>query len=899
MTEDSNPTVLTVNGDLDASGPITGDVEFVPGTLQGNAGSLTITDTGAWTYTADNGQSIVQTLGVGESLTESFTVMTVSGETQTVTVTINGVNDAPIAENDSFSVQQDMTSGVIDLLVNDTDIEDDSLSITEIAGTPIVLGTMQTIDIPNATVNIAANGDITVTPDTGFSGTVSFNYTITDGNGGTSFATVTGNVSPIDLPVVEPVNNPPTAIDDSATTPEETPVRIEVLGNDSDIDGDTLTVTQVGSPENGIATLNSDGSISYTPNPNFNGTDSFTYTITDGNGGTSTAEVIVTVTPENDVPFINEAISDLEFTTNQDTIFTGQVTAIDIDGDELTYTLAPDGLPVNGTVNLDPNTGLYNFEPEPGFIGNDEFVVIVDDGNGGTETVTIFATVLPVNLPEPAPEPAPAPTPEPAPVPTPEPAPVPAPEPAPVPVNAAPVAIDDMATTLQDIPVEINILTNDSDLDGDTLTVIDAQSENGTVTINPDGTVVFTPDNGFTGLGTITYTITDTNGNTATANVTIIVTAPVAEPLPVPELPAPEVPAPVIPENDPPVAVNDAITIDRGQSALITILSNDSDPNNDPLTVTSAQPENGTATINPDGTISYTPNADFSGVDIITYTISDGQGGSATAIVEVTVRTPAPLPQPAEQPEPNLDLLFLIDEGGQETRETRNLESLPFNTIEGSGFVVDTVQNINANNTQNGDGFVSNSVNNIQAVENDPLDTRQWQLAFEVEEASPDTMISRDGTPVGELSGSSLLWDALAKSETSAEAASLLKLDALMRDNQIYITIRNGHTLSEYLQTVEMRLADGEKLPEWISDAGEGLYIIEPPIGAETQTFKILATFTDDNVITQEITINLQNGAIEAGEKVESNQYALTLDEQTQKENTLQTQGIADALGRL
>ena len=883
VTEDSNPTVLTVNGDLDASGPITGEVEFVPATLQGSAGSLTITDTGAWTYTADNGQSIIQTLGVGESLTESFTVMTVSGETQTVIVTINGVNDAPIAENDSFSIQQDMTSGVIDLLVNDTDIEDDSLSITEIAGTPIVPGTMQTIDIPNASVNIAANGDITVTPDTGFSGTVSFDYTISDGNGGTSFATVTGSVSPVDVPVIEPVNNPPTAIDDTATTPEETPVRIEVLDNDSDIDADTLTVTQVGTPENGIATLNSDGSISYTPNPNFNGTDSFTYTITDGNGGTSTAEVIVTVTPVNDVPFINEAISDLEFTTNQDTIFTGQVTAIDIDGDELTYTLAPDGLPANGTVNLDPNTGLYNFEPALGFIGTDEFVVIVDDGNGGTETVTIFATVLPVSLPEPEPEPAPVPT----------------PEPAPVPENAAPVAIDDMATTPQDVPVEINILSNDSDLDGDTLTVIDAQSENGTVTINPDGTVVFTPDNGFTGLGTITYTITDTNGNTATANVTIIVTAPADDPLPVPDLPAPEAPAPDVPENDPPVAVNDAITIDSGQSALITILANDSDPNNDPLTVTSAQPENGTATINPDGTISYTPNADFSGVDIITYTISDGQGGSATAIVEVTVRTPAPLPQPAEQPEPNLDLLFLIDEGGRETRENRNLESLPFNTIEGNGFVVDTVQNLNANNTQNGDGFVSNSVNNIQAVENDPLDTRQWQLAFEVEEASPDTIISRDGRPVGELSGSSLLWDALAKSDTSEATASLLKLDALMRDDQIYITIRNGHTLSDYLQTVEMRLADGGKLPEWISDAGEGLYIIDPPIDIETQTFKILATFTDDNVITQEITINLQNGAIEAGEKIESTQYALTLDEQIQKENTLKTKGIADALGGL
>ena len=131
---------------------------------------------------------------------------------------------------------------------------------------------------------------MTYTPDANFFGTDTFDYTIHDGKGGFDTATVT-------VTVERTPNSPPNAVDDSATTQENTAVTINVVANDSDPNGDPITVTNVTQPANGTATNNGDGTVTYTPNNGFTGTDTFQYTISDGRGGTDTANVTVMVQP--------------------------------------------------------------------------------------------------------------------------------------------------------------------------------------------------------------------------------------------------------------------------------------------------------------------------------------------------------------------------------------------------------------------------------------------------------------------------------------------------------------------------------------------------------------------------------------------------------------------------
>ncbi|MCA9172704.1 MAG: tandem-95 repeat protein, partial [Planctomycetales bacterium] len=223
---------------------------------------------GSFTYTPDanfNG-------------TDTFTYTVSDGaltDTATVTITVAPVNDAPVAANDSFTTSEDTTSGAIDLLGNDTDVDGDTL-IASIAGTTLTPGTAQTITVPNGTVNVSATGVVTFTPDANYNGPVTFDYVVTDGT-----ATDTGTVNG----TITAVNDAPVATDDAYSTNEDTPLTIAatgVLGNDTDVDGDTLTAALATGPSNGSVTVNGDGSFTYTPDANFNGTDTFTYTVSDG-----------------------------------------------------------------------------------------------------------------------------------------------------------------------------------------------------------------------------------------------------------------------------------------------------------------------------------------------------------------------------------------------------------------------------------------------------------------------------------------------------------------------------------------------------------------------------------------------------------------------------------------
>ncbi|WP_128107313.1 Ig-like domain-containing protein [Mycolicibacterium elephantis] len=218
--------------------------------------------------------------------TDSFTYTIADGNggtaTATVYVTVNPVNDAPEAVDDFVTVDEDSGATVVDVLGNDTDVEGDELTVTGV-------GTAS-----NGTVTLT-DGVITYTPDVDFHGTDSFTYTIADGNGGTASATV--------YVTVDPVNNAPVAVDDIVRVDENSTTNvIDVLGNDTDADGDDLSVTAVGPAGNGTVKL-TDGVVTYTPSPDFDGTDSFTYTIGDGRGGSATATVTVTAKDADTITF--------------------------------------------------------------------------------------------------------------------------------------------------------------------------------------------------------------------------------------------------------------------------------------------------------------------------------------------------------------------------------------------------------------------------------------------------------------------------------------------------------------------------------------------------------------------------------------------------------------------
>ena len=161
-----------------------------------------------------------------------------------------------------------------------------------------------------------------------------------DGNGGTN--TATANIT------ISSVNDAPVANDDIFNTDEDVVLTGSVLGNDSDIDGDILSVNTIPviDPVNGNVQLNTDGTFTYMPGPNFIGTDSFTYQVSDGNGGTNTATVSITISSVNDAPVAN----DDPFNTDEDVMLTDSVLGndSDIDGDILSVNTTPVINPANG-----------------------------------------------------------------------------------------------------------------------------------------------------------------------------------------------------------------------------------------------------------------------------------------------------------------------------------------------------------------------------------------------------------------------------------------------------------------------------------------------------------------------------------------------------------------------
>lgn len=481
-------------------------------------------------------------------------------------------DQAPQANDDSYTVNEDGVLTITPAGVLANDSDPDGGLLTA----ALVSGPS------NGMLTLNTDGSFSYTPNINYNGPDSFVYRAIDATGSADSATVAITVTP--------VNDPPSAVADNYTTAEDVPLNVPaagILSNDSDVDiGDTLTAVLVSGPSNGNLTLNADGSFIYTPNPNFNGGDSFTYHARDiSNAVSSNVTVTITVTPVNDAP---SALGD-SYTTVEETALNVPAAGVlsnDSDPEGSAITALLDTGPSNGLLTLNAD-GSFTYTPNPNFSGSDSFTYSARDTSGAQSTPTSVT----INV---------------------------------TPVNDPPSATADSYTTAEDIPLNVpaaGVLSNDTDVDsGDSLTaVLVSGTSNGSLTLNADGSFSYTPNANFNGSDSFTYYARDTsNATSSTVTVTITIT----------------------PVNDAPSALGDSYTTAEDTVLNVPatgVLTNDSDPEGSAITaLLTSGPSNGMVTLNPDGSFSYTPNANFNGSDSFDYVARD-PGGAQSPPTPVTI----------------------------------------------------------------------------------------------------------------------------------------------------------------------------------------------------------------------------------------------------------------------
>ncbi|MFG1248770.1 Ig-like domain-containing protein [Xanthobacter flavus] len=576
----------------------------------------------------------------------TYTVSDGKGGTDTATVAVNvtPANDAPAAADDAVAMSEDgwlffatpnIEFGVpaatpielknfefSALLSNDSDVDGDSLSIVAVGD-----ATHGTVYLESGTLMDGSEYRfIKFVPDPDYTGPASFSYTVSDGKGGMDTATVAVNVAP--------VNDAPVAGGDTVATAEDTPLVVAVadlLANDSDIDGDTLTVISVGgvggggtgngggmggtggsgvdggggsgggggSTVVGGSVSLDQGQITFTPAPDYTGPAAFSYTVSDGHGGIATANVTVNVTPVNDAPVIT---SEEACSVAENAVGTAyQIVASDVDGDALTYALSGADAHLF-TVDAD---GRVAFKVAPDFdipadADGDNVYDIVVEAHDGAVATTRDVTITVTDTGD----------------------------------NRAPVAADDTVSVREDVELVFQqqavpdegdgdggrglvlLLGDDTDPDGDPLAVTAVgDGVNGDVVLDDQGRIHFRPDDDFNGAASFSYTVSDGRGGTDTATVTVNVT----------------------PVNDAPVAVDDAIFwLSPPQAILFTgdLLANDRDVDGDSLFFAGiGNAQGGTATWS-DNNVTFVFDSGVSSGSF-TYTVSDGYGGWDTGHVTI------------------------------------------------------------------------------------------------------------------------------------------------------------------------------------------------------------------------------------------------------------------------
>jgi gliding motility-associated-like protein len=497
----------------------------------------------------------------------------------TVTITVVPVNDAPIAVDDNNSGAEEESVSG-NVSPNDSDVEGDSLNF-------------QLVSNPgNGTVTLSNDGSYTYTPNADFYGTDTFLYEACDASAcDTAMVTI----------IIDNINDGVDAIDDLYTINQGETLNNDVSTNDVDVDNDPITYSVVDAPSNGSVVLNSDGTFTYVPNSGYSGDDTFTYSMCDATQ-CDTALVFIEILPLNTEPVANGD----SFSVNEDGLLNGDVSLNDSDndGDILTYSPSVIDTP-NGTVTMNAD-GTFSYQPDPNYNGPDtfEYTACDDDGNCVTATVTIDV----------------------------------------IPVNDNPIAIDDTFNTNEDTTLSDTVAGNDSDPDGDVLSFsVTTNTTNGTLTMNADGTFVYTPNANWCGTDSFTYTVTDAAGITATANVTITVNCTLD-----------------------PLVANDQFTTNEDESLSTDVSDNDFDTETFTYIVTS-DVSHGTLIMNADGTFTYTPNPDYNGFDEFTYEACDDQGNCYEATVTIIV-----VPMPDDE----LTIVPGFSPNGDNVNETFHIENI-------------------------------------------------------------------------------------------------------------------------------------------------------------------------------------------------------------------------------
>ncbi|MDP3512257.1 MAG: Ig-like domain-containing protein [Sulfuritalea sp.] len=644
VDEDATLTVSTVNGviqgvgtDTDAdnttaslvvSGVAAGIGGVAQGvgvgtTVTGSYGTLTLNGDGSYSYVADQTAADALATGVTANDVFSYTVTDPNGavsNSTTLTITVTGTNDAPVANDDTLVATEDtpVIYTAAQLLGNDTDVDLDTLTIASVTsgsgGTAVLNG----------------DGTVTFTPSANFNGVADFTYTVTDGSLTSNTATVTVNVAP--------VNDAPVANNDTVATVQGTPATYtaaQLLGNDTDPEGSLLTIASVTSGTGGTAVLNGDGTVTFTPNPGYNGIADFTYTATDGTLTSNTATVTVNIAaaPVLDLDADNSTAGGSAFLTYFDTSIGAPITIADADvsvsdtdstnivsatitltnaqsGDFLTVGSLPPGITSSIVGNVVTLTGPAFYTDFQTAIKAVSFDTTSTDLTARTVTVKVsdglsdsnLATTT-INM---------------------------------VGVNTPPVADNIAASGAEDTAIAVTLTGSDPD---GTVTgfVLDSLPVNGALYLDagltllaPTGTTLaatgetvtlyFKPLDNWNGSTGFTYTAADNQGGTSPAATAGITVTPVSD--------------------GTPVANDDSITVAAGTTTFIgvaSLLGNDS--LFDGAAITGVTSPSGTLTpVYASGVLTgydYTPTG--VGSDSFVYTITDSDGQTETATVTLNV----------------------------------------------------------------------------------------------------------------------------------------------------------------------------------------------------------------------------------------------------------------------
>ncbi|EHR7289933.1 tandem-95 repeat protein [Vibrio parahaemolyticus] len=655
------------------------------------------------------------------SETLTFTATDPSGESvsQPVNFTV-----APVADivADNATVVED-TPTIIKVLGNDTFEGDDKVVSLDTNNGPA-----------NGMVSVNPDGSVTYTPNDNYHGTDSFTYIVTSG-GVSESTTVSVDVTP--------VNDAPVAKDDIATTQEDTAVTIDVLSNDTDVDGDKLSIQSATVPEAQGKVEIVDGKLVFTPAENFNGHAEITYTITDG-ALTDQATVNVTVNAVNDTPVVESSIADQtlaeDFTPYTIDLNTAFSDVDNVDG-ELTFSVSG-----NSNIQVAIVNGIATFTPTADWNGSEALTFTATDPSGESVSQTVNFTVAPVAD-----------------------------------------IVADSARVVEDTPTIIKVLGNDTFEGDDKVVSLDTNNgpANGTVSVNPDGSVTYTPNDNYHGTDSFTYIVTS-GGVSESTTVEVNVT----------------------PVNDAPVAKDDIATTQEDTAVTIDVLPNDSDVDGDKLSIESASvpKEQGTVEV-VNGKLVFTPAENFNGDAEITYTVTDGQ---LTDEAKVTV-TVNPV---NDAPTIKVDAVESITE-----------DAVSIDTVVATLTVRDTdtsEDQLTVSLENNSNGYfvlVGDEVKltqaGVDAVNNDELNLKDLTISASVSDGVNPTANDSDSLIVNRVNDAPTVENAIADQELSEDFATYtIDLNDAFKDSDSALNFSVSGN-SNVLVSIENGIATISPTADW------------------------------------------------------------------------------------